>query len=42
MIMTIVMMSLEVIDKINKVGKRGFVRFIRKCLESSVDRPKRV
>jgi hypothetical protein len=36
MIMTIVMMSLEVIDKVKEAGKRGFVRFIKKCLESSV------
>lgn len=36
MIMTIVMMSLEVIDKVIEVGKRGFVRFIKECLASSV------
>ncbi len=36
MIMTLVMMSSEVIDKVKAVGKRGFVRFIKKCLESNV------
>lgn len=36
MIMTLVMMSSEVLDKVKEVGKRGFVRFIKKCLESSV------
>lgn len=36
MIMTIVMMSLEVINKVKAVGKRGFVRFIKKSLEGRV------
>ncbi len=36
MIMTLVMMSSEVIDKVREVGKRGFVRFLRKCIESNV------
>lgn len=36
MIMTMVMMSSEVIDKVKEVGKRGFVRYIKKCLESNV------
>ena len=36
MVMTVVMMSSEVIDKVKEVGKRGFIRFIKKCLESSV------
>ena len=36
MIMTLVMMSSEVINKVKEVGKRGFVRFIKKCLEGCV------
>jgi len=36
MIMTIVMMSTGVIDKVNEVGKRGFVSYLKKCLGSTV------
>ena len=36
MIMTLVMMSSEVNDKVRAVGKRGFIRFLKKCLESNV------
>lgn len=36
MVMTIVMMSLKVIDKVNEVGKRGFVIYLKKCLGSTV------
>lgn len=36
MIMTIVMISVEVADKVKEVGKRGFVRYVKKCIESSV------
>lgn len=36
MIMTVVMMSSVVIEKVREVGKRGFVHYIKKCLEGSV------
>lgn len=36
MIMTIVMMSSEVINKVKEVGKRGFISYLKKCLGSNV------
>lgn len=36
MVMTLVMMSSQIIDKVMELGKRGFIKYLGKCLESSV------
>jgi len=36
MMMTIVMMTSEVIEKVKEIGKRGFIRYIKKCLGSNI------
>lgn len=41
-IMTLVMMSSKVIEKVREVGKRGFIRFLRRCLEGSLLRLERI
>ena len=41
-VMTLVMMSSKVIEKVREVGKRGFIRFLRRCLEGSLLRLERI